>query len=272
MFLKIDKKEKWNIIEDLVIRFAEKIDKAEHLHPSQIVLEMTDPDDILLKIIEDLKKYNIEYKHIKKRSYSKNELINAQYALMSVSTPWFQQGKYAEDFGAGYAPPICSECNNGKIQIGNIYIPEKKARKYDICSLLPEIIIGEKVQNILEEHKCSGYRLQDIYCYKSHTTSDLKQLIPINILPPMEKKSGAIMKKCPACNTDQIDYIFDEIVYKKTDFGFFADFNCTKELFSTKKSDGVPNGLCIVSNRIISLFFEYKVRNVQFEPVSFVDI
>lgn len=66
MFLKIDKKEKWNIIEDLVIRFAEKIDKAEHLHPSQIVLEMTDPDDILLKIIEDLKKYNIEYKHIKK--------------------------------------------------------------------------------------------------------------------------------------------------------------------------------------------------------------
>lgn len=271
LYLKVSRTERnWKFVEGLVDKYFESINKAEPLHPSQVMLEIMDSDVILFEIEDELKKQGIIYKHIKRRTYNKNEIKSSQYALMSVSTPWFQQGKYAEDFGANYTIPKCPDCNSGKVQVGNIYVPEKKAMKYDICSMLPEMIINDKIQNILELHCCSGYKLQDVYCYKSHTVSTLKQLIPINILPPMAKSTGAIIKNCPNCNTEQIDYVFDEIVYEKLDLSVFADINYTKELFTTKSPNGIPSGLCIVSNKIISLFLDYQVRNIQFEPVRFV--
>lgn len=264
--------EYWRDIEQLVIKHYDIVEKANELAPQMIKVHIHGKTDEIKSFFDDLRATNLKYSYVKRRFYSQKEIQRAQYVMMSVAQPWSSKEKYAESYGTIYTNGECSLCKKGKVQRSKLFVPERKAIQYDICTLIPEIIISERLGGILEDNMCSGYILDDVYDWKTKRKTNLKQLKITNMLPSMSVESGIVEERCPACHKTYLNGVKEGIIYTIKSIEKFKDFNYTSELYIMHKGVSIPRGQCIVSNKIVKLFIEKdikKLRSIYFEPIIF---
>lgn len=264
--------EYWQDIEQLVIKHYNIVEKANELAPHMIEVHIRGKENEIQSFFDDLRGRNLNYSYVKRRFYSQKEIQSAPYVLMSVAQPWSSKEKYSESYGTVYTNEECPLCKNGKIQNSKLFVPERKAIQYDICSLVPEIIISEWLEKILADNMCSGYISDDVYDWKTKRKTNLKQLKITNILPPMSVKSGIIEERCPVCHKIYLNNVKEGIIYTEESIKNFKDFNYTYELYIIHKGVSIPRGQCIVSDKVVRLLMEKnikKLRSIYFEPIIF---
>lgn len=265
--------EYWGRIEQLVIKYADVINKAENMHPHLISIEIDNSEEKVKNLQSDLENFGLSYRHRKIRFYTRKEIEEAEYVLIKVAFPWDAKNKYAEDYGTLYSDGICLNCKTGKIQKTPLIVPKTKASQYDICSLVPEIIISMELEHTLFENTCSGYEIEEVYDWKTKKKTSLKQLKITNILPKMSEKSKIIEEKCPECRRLFFDGVEEGVLYEKKDKERFKDFNYTQEQEIICWGKSIPRGMCIVSHKVVKLLIEgniKKLRSIYFQPVHFV--
>lgn len=232
---------------------------------------------IIIEIYKNSKKYNyflnslkeaqLEYTETIRRFYNKKEILEAPFAWVALPQPYGCVGKYAVDFGTKYNEPECCKCGRGRNQESPLFLPNSKIKKYDICTMEPEIVISSKMEKLLCEAEATGYDLREVFNSKTKTMESFKQLIATNILPPMRPDTGAVFETCPSCGERYIKSIYNEITYDYVCLKNGKDFNYTAELYSLRTVKIVPGRMLIVSNKIIQLCYENNVKGIVFEPI-----
>lgn len=218
-------------------------------------------------LLNSLKKEQFEFTETIRRIYNKKEILEAPFAWVALPQPYSSIGKYAVDFGTKYNEAVCNKCGRGRNQKSPLFLPNSKIKKYDICTMEPEIVISSKMENLLCEAEATGYDLHEVYHSKTKKKESFKQLVATNILPPMRADTGAIFETCPDCGARYIKSIYNEIAYDHICLKECKDFNYTAEFYSLRTVNIVPGRMLIVSNKIIRLFYENKVKGVVFEPI-----
>ncbi len=163
------------------------------------------------------------------------------------------------------------------IQTSDLIVNTRKFRKYDIATLMPEILINERLRLLLEEHQITGYILQPVTDFKKRTDVLLHQLIITNTLPEMsnqirverERFDGNQYFKPYPCKTCGRGGMIrrSEAIYEREKLTKVCDFNLSKEFFGTHM-------YCvqdiIVTQKLRKLFKNNKISGMAFDPVRIV--
>lgn len=257
-------------LEEIIRPIESEIKKCECIRGNgmyYMVVEIYKDSKEMDYFLNSLKEAQFEFTETIRRFYDKREILEAPFAWVALPQPYSSIGKYAVDFGTKYNELECSKCGRGRKQESSLFLPNSKIKKYDICTMEPEIVISSKLEKLLCKAEATGYELQKVYHSKTKKVENFKQLIATNILPPMRADTGAIFETCPNCGERYIRSIYNEIAYDYICLKDCKDFNYTAELYSLRTVKIVPGRMLIVSNKIIRLFYENNIKGVIFEPI-----
>ncbi|MDQ7096306.1 hypothetical protein REC12_22180 [Desulfosporosinus sp. PR] len=216
-------------------------------------------DTVGFKILMDeINAHDIKYTFAEGREYTKEELKAAVFFDMEIIYPWESDGKTAEKFGTMYKN-TCKSCSIGKNQISDLIIDTKKAAKYDICIIQPEIIINERIYNLINENSLTGCNFRPIKDFKGREEVVLYQLLITNVLPSMSKNISVEIVdgfKCGECKRNG-EILRSEVIYDNTSLHEASDFNLTQEYFGLNLYCGRN---IIVSSKVYSLFNKIRLN------------
>lgn len=254
-------------IYDKVKSYAVKAKVIEDMLPI-IIYEDTEGFAILM---EEIKKNNLNYTFAEGREYTKEEIEAAEYFTMEIIYPWERDGITADDFGTKYEDSYsCSACKGGKKQVSDLIINKKKMGKYDIATIQPEIIVNERLYNLILENNLLGCQFRPVKDYKGKDELVLYQLVITNILPPMCDKIRLLIEKgvyCKECKRNGV-FLRSEAIYNRESLKGAQDFNLTNEYFGMNL---YCQRFVIVSSKVYKLFNKNKIKRVAFEPVRIIE-
>lgn len=226
-------------------------------------------------LMDELRKRGLEYGYSEVREYTKKELEEAKLFQMVLPFPYEMDGEIP-NYGTTYEES-CSDCNVGLIQTSDLIVNVKKFSKYDIATLMPEILISERVRLLLEENEITGYTLRPVTDFKRRTDTLLYQLVITNTLPEMSSQIRTEVsyfrgnKKfkpypCKICGRNG-KIRRSEAIYEKAKLTKVSDFNLSDEYFGI-------NMYCvqdiIVTQKLRKVFKENKISRIIFDPVSII--
>jgi len=253
------------LLEDVYEKIKNYAVKAEIIADMLPVVIYQDTEGYRI-LLDEIKKNNIKYTFAEGREYTKEEIRASKYFTMEIIYPWESDCITAEKFGTKYEN-VCPCCSVGKRQISDLIIDTKKATKYDISTIQPEIIINEKLYNLINDNSLTGCSFRPIKDFKGRDDVVLYQLIITNVLPSMSNEIRVEIVdgfKCSECKRNG-EILRSEAIYEERSLDNSCDFNLTQEYFGL-------NLYCtrhiIVSRKVYELFKKNKIKRVTFEPVS----
>lgn len=258
------KKEILNEIYAKISMYSEKI----NITADMLTVEIYEDTQGYVLLMDELTKRDIKYTFAEGREYTKEELKAAKFFSMEIIYPWESDGTTAEKFGTRYEN-TCQRCGIGKKQISDLIIDTKKAVKYDISTIQPEIIVNERLYNLINENGLTGCSFKTIKDFRERNDIVLYQLIVTSILPPMNEAIRVETVdgfKCEECKRNG-EILRSEAIYEGGSLQKASDFNLTYEYFGL-------NLYCsrhvIVSSKVYNIFNKNKIKRVAFEPVRII--
>lgn len=208
-----------------------------------------------------------------KIEYSKNDFKNADYFLLSI--PIFGKEDFTDSFQTKYIEKSkCEDCGKSVlVQDSNLYIDKPLFRNKDIgISSNHEIIVSEKLKDILEDNEMVGIELAIVNHKKEKIKNDFNvyQLIINNLMPKMDSSTSFSfdpMGYCERCKTHG-QLLTSLPKYEKKELMCIKDFNLSLEYFG-----GGMSGykIVIVTKKIYNLFKEYKIKGCKYEVILTVN-
>lgn len=226
-------------------------------------------------LIAELERRNLKFRRAEVREYTKKELEQTELFHMILAFPYELDGEIP-NYGTAYEKS-CPDCDIGLIQTSDLIVNAKKFSKYDIATLMPEILINERLRLLLEENQITGYTLRPVTDIKKRTDILLHQLIITNTLPEMSNQVRVDREyfdgnqnfkpyPCKICGRNGM-IRRSEAIYKREKLMRVCDFNLSKEFFGI-------NMYCvqdiIVTQKLRKLFKNNKISRMAFDPVSIV--
>ncbi len=219
-------------------------------------------------LMEEIKKHNLSYTFFEGRRYTKEEYKAAEFFELDIIYPWEMDGTDASEFGMQYA--MDCQCKCGRRQISELRIDKRRAKKYDICTIQPEIIINDRLRNLILKHNLTGCEFGSVVDYKGRLNElELYQLKPTHILPQMSDKIRVHVDEyalCKQCNRNGTTLI-SEIIYEKEKLQNTCDFNLTQEYMGVNL---YCKRILIVNAKVYDLFQKNRIKRCVFEPVSII--
>lgn len=254
------------LLNEIYEKIKEDANKAEILQDMlQIsIYEDTKGYQILM---EEIREKKIFHTFFERRYYTKEEMNIAKFYLIIIMDPWGNDAISASDFGTKYSDEkACVACGFGKEQISDLIIDKRKAKKYDICNIHPEIIVNERFYNLILENNLTGCSFDPVHDSKGKDETPFYQLKVTNVLPEMSNKARIDNEgTCNVCKRSDL-YLKSEGIYESSSLADACDFNLTNEfLFSEQER------FLILSAKAYHLFEKNKIKGVAFEPVAIVE-
>ncbi|MEL7567917.1 MAG: hypothetical protein AAGU27_23995 [Dehalobacterium sp.] len=262
-------REKIDLLNEIYAKMTPYTDKID-ITGSMLTVEMYEDTEGYGILVDWLQKRNIEYAFAESREYTKDEIRQAKFFNIAVIYPWEADGVTADEYGTQYSSnSACKKCGIGRKQISDLIIEKRKMGKYDIATITPEIIINERLLNLICDNDLTGYEFKPVKDVKGKEKPDLYQLVINNILPQMSNEIKTVTDKTSFCDECKMHGVFlrSEIVYESDALKNAKDFNLSYEYFGARI---YCNRQIIVSNKVYDLFTNNKVKRVAFEPVRIV--
>jgi hypothetical protein len=179
----------------------------------------------------------------------------------------------------------CPACGARLKQIRDLIVNKARMRGKDVSlTYSNEVILSERVAQLLYEAGLTGFELRPVHHYKKPYKGEptLYQLVVTNVLPPMASPPTEFehFHHCDVCgrtsrflkHTHQwgkIQYYEDtDVYYPRSVLEAAKDFNHTAEYFGELR---VSHPYVIITQRVYRLLREHKVKNWAAVPVYLVD-
>jgi len=268
-------RENWDKADKLLAEIG--VTKFEHeISVTGIYSFTLEKGDIRIdKLINGLKKQNLGKPSLREeRVYTKKEIDSAELLHLFITT-YCGDGYnvYGTEFDKSN---ICTKCgSSGEVQKSDLIINKTEMGKKSIAITYNfEIVILDKLADILKENELTGYKLRPVrhYTDKMRNEPKLFQLVPTNTLPPTIpptkiKKSDAY---CSKCNKNGL-YFDSELYYSRKDLKKICDFNNTYEYLGEKLTRGISHPRVIISQKAYQVLKQNKIKKMGVEPVNIVD-
>ncbi len=219
-------------------------------------------------LMEEIEKHKLSYTFAEGREYTKEEINTAEFFTVEIMYPWERDGMNAEKFGTEYELD-CNYCHCGKQQVSELRIDKKKMKKYDIITIQPEIIVTERLCNLILDHNLTGCEFGPVVDYKGRDELILYQLKPTHILPNMNDKIRVEVVediRCKKCQRNGM-ILRSEAIYDRESLKGACDFNLTQEYFGINL---YCKRILVVSAKIYHLFQKNRIKRIHFEPISII--
>jgi len=136
---------------------------------NRIELQLSEVDDSEIRLLVNLvTEHGHTYNYFEERIYSKAEIKKAEYYDLYTYYPWQDKWKYARDFGTSY--------NEHGEQTSELIINTKRLKKYNICTILPELIVSEAFYKAALMHHLTGCEFGPVRDYKNREGAVFYQL------------------------------------------------------------------------------------------------
>lgn len=228
----------------------------------------TDTNDF--RLLQEASKDNNVSLHLSKfeMEYTKSELDNSKYFVLRINS---YCSEFAEKYGTRYSyEDKCKCCGSGKKQVSDLFIDKTKVGKKDISATYGlEIVISEKLYNLLLHYNITGLSFRDVHHKNNNLKSEpvLYQLFCTNTLRPLNEQTVFYKEKyCECCCRSGL-HVKSLPYYDEEDLKDAKDFNYTFEYFGSGWS-GTPD--IIVSRKVYKLFRDNKIKGVSFDIVKIV--
>lgn len=193
---------------------------------------------------------------------------------------------FLEDHGAEFELEIvCGHCKLHKKHLNSPIVIDTSGLAYRHMVFVDRqfLVISEKMAELLEEWKMTGYDLKPVTHYGDQEDHQpAYQLIPTNVLPALSKGTPNLeilgMRKCPECNLrGTVKYPLHYNSYDLTQTKH--DFNVTEEYFV---NGNTLTRMPLVSSRFRQLVIEHGITpdirsgeetgemDWRFEPIAIV--
>jgi hypothetical protein len=209
-------------------------------------------DPTLDRLIDALEQAKIRYRP--ERRYTRQELLEAELLELMVT------GVVGEVKNERYdMSQMCRYCRHPRVQVADLIIDKGLMGKKDIAATYGyEVVITERVAQLLQEAGFSGYELRPVHHHSTRLRAErvLHQLVPTHVLPLMASPPTRV-EPCPVCGKPLHD-TFSEIFYPRRDLEQtgIKDFNQAQERW-----------LVAISQRVYRLLLEQKIRKFKVEVI-----
>ncbi len=209
--------------------------------------------------------------------FTKKEKNESPLFLVRMFPDFYATGiKHPSEYGTKYEKTfICPKCGATKFsQLGPLFWDTRQMKKRYVVEIPARrhigghaIIISEKLKNILEQEKISGYYLKPVNNVSSNINlPKCYQLFINNILPPLSKKMPLVyyVENCAECRKyGQLAY---PLHYDKNLLTDLKDFNiASEEQLSPEFQPRV-----LFSRKLIDLFKILKIK-MPAKPIILVE-
>lgn len=219
--------------------------------------------------------------------YTLKELEAAPLLSMSVTSA--HRGDGGPTYGTKYdLSNACKKCGAGAIQTSPLYMkPSEIPRNGKMFQTLDhEYLVSREVAEALQEGGVKGLELRQAVSYRDEKPLSWFQMISDVELPPMDKATKGVIrgdpKGCDLCGKDGYFHTVKvplEIAYNKdvVNVGNLPDVVHTYEHFGISgfykpaEERGLASPMILVKPRVMRIFKNQKVRNVEYLPVKIVD-
>lgn len=227
--------------------------------------------------------------------YSKQELKAADLLALEVN---IRARGSPQDYTAYDRSRGCPRCGTGAVQMGPLRIRSGDLPKRSLLgqSYTGEVFVADELATLIVDAVGSSVDLRQIEDARKGTPLPWWQILPQYRLPPLAAATLGVTrdKPCPVCNRDGYFHDFRtafQPAYQRSDFHNLRawpraadavppDFALTYEHFGS----GVLNPendpdrctvyaqpLIMVSNRVMRVFLDHKIRGAGFVPVRILD-
>lgn len=153
-----------------------------------------------------------------------------------------------------------------------LYMVKPKIGANDISGIhwIYEHVITNKLKNLINREKLSGYEFWPIINFKNKEAfDDVNQLYIAGVLSPMSNQAKIVkVKNIKQCECRKRGYTLEDFpIYDRSSLHNVTDFNKTHEWLGGAIGTWQ---LVIVTKRVYDLFIREKIRGVRFEPVKVV--
>lgn len=201
-------------------------------------------------------------------TFTKKEKENAEILKLHVGA----DGK--DSFSPKHDGFICDNCNKHVqyLQIGELFVKYKNIKKYDICVTYmgdTEIIISERLKNILISENVTGIKFSSIYDIDTHEViKDFYHLqLEIGIGEVIEPAIVEKDKKCKECGfygkfLCQTPLYFEKGTWKELDMSFTYNWFGSPPITQGK--------WVIISQRLYRILKENNIKHIDVQPAFLV--
>lgn len=223
------------------------------------------------------------------RYYTREELEAAELLQWGLTNQSIEEDYYElHDTDESQANPLyrrCADCGAPLEQIRDLIVNKRLMGKRDISLTYTfEIILTERVANLMQEHGLGCFDLRPVHHYKKSYRNEpvLYQLVVKNVLPSMASPPTEFehIQVCQACQRrgqyinrthwwGEIMYYEDSnVYYPRSVLDAAKDFNLTAEWLDVGRAMAP---MMIINQRAYRFLVEHKIKNWEAIPVDLVD-
>jgi len=200
--------------------------------------------------------------------YTKIEIENAEFYVMSIPTPLELEGTKASDYGTQYSGG-CPYCGLGGKPVSDVLVDRKFMKRYKIGTLYPDIFVSEELKELIESNNLTGVSFDhEVKDYEGREMSKFFTIDIHHVLPPMSDSAWLIKdeysdRRYDVCGHSVI-YLRSDIQYERKKLVEVRDFNLTNEFVNNSRLRQI-----IVSARVRQIFKHNKIY-AGFFPVAII--
>lgn len=263
---------------------ADEYDAVDFLKNADTRRPSDDPR--LKQLLRNLHEAGIEASFREEIEYEPEDLYGAELLLMRVARN--PRGTAGPEYGTEYDLSTgCSACKTGARQISPLRLgPKEIPKKPGIWPISRGgIILDEGLAHELQIVIKSACGLRQCEDRQTHRKLPWWQILPDLAMPPLDSTSRGVEteEQCPVCKREGFfndPDVPERYVYRmnKKQRAKLQDFIATWEHFGHTLLDpketsypGFAEPGILVSNRVMRVFLDKKVKAVNFIPVQFID-
>lgn len=268
------------------IGMKDKFDPDKHYYDLYLEVE-SEKSEILTREIQ--KNPDIGYLSRIDHQYTPQELESAELLVWGPTNQAIEDDYYdfyAEDEERRELYRRCPACGARLEQIREMIVNKALMRKKDVSlTYSDEVILSERVGQLLQEQGLTGFELRPVHHYKKPYKGEqptLYQLRVTHVLPPMASPPTEFehFHECAVCQRKsqflkhthwwgKIQYYEDtDVYYPRSVLKVVKDFDYTAEWFGEQR---VMHRWIIITQRVYRLLREHKVKHWAAVPVCLVD-
>lgn len=269
---------------------VESLCPAGQMHP-HYSFDINEDDPRLRRAIEALMNRGQAHTATRRAVYNKEELKKAEILLLSVERPEKGDPQKHTSYDRSNA---CSICGTGAEQIGPLRLKSNDLPKRSLVAqtYTAELLLCDELACVITGAIGLSADLRQIEETRSHRPLSWWQILPRYRMPPFAAETQGIVRErpCPRCGQDgyfgtmaepfrpvyRLMSFRDPNGWPRADGAEPPDFARTHEHFGNSclnlendpiRSVHYAQPQIMVSNRVMRVFLDNKVRGVRFVPV-----